>query len=675
MNTKILFPSIFGQFYSVVSLLVGWCFGDFRKTVGSSFFGTTKPSRNPAKSSKATNFVYSLIAGNRFPNFSDRIFGGHVGFSHKSMCQEPPARFSVLCGSIIISCLLLISPTNASARQRFFGYCAQGGIKVVTQGLNSTNPFQRSYASCTVRVYISGTVTLATLYSDNLSPISTPLSNPFTANTSGYFEFYATGGRYDVQLTDTPSATTFTWGDVEVCDPLGPNVDALCVPGGVAGLHNLLSTTHPDTVPASPPTRGDLITGQNLTSPSGVTPAWGRLALGSNGKCLVSNGTDAVWDTCPAAATPPALPFLSVQWNNSGVFGGASDFTWDDANNNVLWGSGSTLAGSANHQWILGDGNTSGSNHTFIFGDANTSPAPTESAFILGEANTLGGNSSNSTVVGLFNNATGGGNFIFGQHNSTPVGGQIMIGQTNTVLGTSGGDVFGSNNGFSGNATRGHIYGDVNSIIGPGDDNHAYGEANTLGPNENIGFAYGGFNILTGGATLGNVSLGIDTVCGFDASIAIGIWFTCPEAGVFIGADQSSTPNIWITNPDPNGITHEAQLTEVQVLKPGATVTINELQCPSGTSLTAGDCGANPTNWLGISVNTSGGVAQNGMHLLVTAGDAVVGHTVCAGADSPKGTDSGGTTACANGTGIGIVMSITERGAATRLPLIWMARN
>jgi hypothetical protein len=52
--------------------------------------------------------------------------------------------------------------------------------------------------------------------------------------------------------------------------------------------HNLLSTTHPDTVAAAV-ARGDLITGQ------GATPAWQRLPLGAAGTLLRSNGTDVLW--------------------------------------------------------------------------------------------------------------------------------------------------------------------------------------------------------------------------------------------------------------------------------------------------------------------------------------------------------------------------------------------
>jgi hypothetical protein len=52
--------------------------------------------------------------------------------------------------------------------------------------------------------------------------------------------------------------------------------------------HNLLSAPHSDTTPGVV-LRGDLITGQ------GATSKWSRLALGTNGQLLRSNGTDILW--------------------------------------------------------------------------------------------------------------------------------------------------------------------------------------------------------------------------------------------------------------------------------------------------------------------------------------------------------------------------------------------
>jgi hypothetical protein len=135
--------------------------------------------------------------------------------------------------TLVLLVYLCVS-TAAEARERYFNYCQRGGQKVVTQGLQSAGTYQRTFQSCMLHVYLAGTTTLATLYSDNLTPASTPLANPFTAASDGFFFFYAAAGRYDVQETfldgtvSPPVTIQLTWGDVLLCDPIGPNADSTC---------------------------------------------------------------------------------------------------------------------------------------------------------------------------------------------------------------------------------------------------------------------------------------------------------------------------------------------------------------------------------------------------------------------------------------------------------------
>lgn len=65
---------------------------------------------------------------------------------------------------------------------------------------------------------------------------------------------------------------------------------ALTGSGSVTAPHNLLSTTHPDTLAVSPPTRGDLVVANS-------TPVWARFAVGGSGTFLRSTGTDPAWST------------------------------------------------------------------------------------------------------------------------------------------------------------------------------------------------------------------------------------------------------------------------------------------------------------------------------------------------------------------------------------------
>ena len=81
-------------------------------------------------------------------------------------------------------------------------------------------------------------------------------------------------------------------GDNVFTHTRGGNVArALSLEAGGVGPHNLLGTSHPDTIPATPPTRGDLITGQ------AATPLWQRLPKGTPGQVLACDADDALWTT------------------------------------------------------------------------------------------------------------------------------------------------------------------------------------------------------------------------------------------------------------------------------------------------------------------------------------------------------------------------------------------
>lgn len=116
---------------------------------------------------------------------------------------------------------VLASP--ALGRQRVSGICSAGAVTITATGsaVHLTPKTQGAYPSCIVNVYLAGTTTLATIYSDNNG---TSLSNPFTANSSsGAWNFYADNGRYDVNQSGGGMPTPYTVGDVLVSDLTGPN--------------------------------------------------------------------------------------------------------------------------------------------------------------------------------------------------------------------------------------------------------------------------------------------------------------------------------------------------------------------------------------------------------------------------------------------------------------------
>ncbi len=95
--------------------------------------------------------------------------------------------------------------------------------------------------------------------------------------------------------------------------------------------HNLLSSAHGDTSAASP-TRGDLIVGQG-TSPT----LWARLPLGPANRCLMSNGADAVWNTCLYTAFPQgSITFID---GNGNLAQNSAQLSWDNGNRRLSVGN------------------------------------------------------------------------------------------------------------------------------------------------------------------------------------------------------------------------------------------------------------------------------------------------------------------------------------------------
>lgn len=87
------------------------------------------------------------------------------------------------------------------------GFCSDGGT-VTVSGLPASNSVMLVYPNCSVTVYVTGTLTLATIYSNSTGTV---LSNPFTANSDGSWKFYAPSGVYDVTMAGAGIITPFTF--------------------------------------------------------------------------------------------------------------------------------------------------------------------------------------------------------------------------------------------------------------------------------------------------------------------------------------------------------------------------------------------------------------------------------------------------------------------------------
>jgi hypothetical protein len=112
--------------------------------------------------------------------------------------------------------------SSAFGVTRYNGQCSQGGQQVTTAGILSTTKVLASYPSCTVTVYSSGTSSTPQLYSDGLS---TPLSNPFTANSDGSFSFYVADGTFDIQTSGGGLPAPFTLREVQITASSDTQID------------------------------------------------------------------------------------------------------------------------------------------------------------------------------------------------------------------------------------------------------------------------------------------------------------------------------------------------------------------------------------------------------------------------------------------------------------------
>src|SRR5208282_5296198 len=109
----------------------------------------------------------------------------------------------------ILFLLALLFPIAAHAQTAAYsGFCDQGATSATTSGSNSTNKLQGVIPYCTVTVYLTGTLTKATIYKD---AINTPQTNPYQTLANGQITFYAaTGQGYDIVKSGGIPPLTYT---------------------------------------------------------------------------------------------------------------------------------------------------------------------------------------------------------------------------------------------------------------------------------------------------------------------------------------------------------------------------------------------------------------------------------------------------------------------------------
>ncbi len=142
---------------------------------------------------------------------------------------------------------------------------------------------------------------------------------------------YPTHSNANDPTADQKAALTGTSGAPSATDKYVTDQDPRMSNARTPAGHGLLSASHSDAT-AGTVSRGDIIVGQG-TSPT----AWTRLPLGPANRCLMSNGADAVWNTCLYTGfTAGSIPFVD---SNGNLAQSNSRLVWDNTNRRLSVGN------------------------------------------------------------------------------------------------------------------------------------------------------------------------------------------------------------------------------------------------------------------------------------------------------------------------------------------------
>jgi hypothetical protein len=135
--------------------------------------------------------------------------------------------------------------------------------------------------------------------------------------------------------TDQKAALAGTAGTASMSNKYVTDQDARLADARTPTGHALLGGSHSDTA-AGTPARGDVIVAQ------GSPARWTRLSVGQANRCLMSNGMDAVWNTCLYTAfSAGSIPFVDASGN---LAQNTAQFIWDNSNRKMSVGNSAGTA-------------------------------------------------------------------------------------------------------------------------------------------------------------------------------------------------------------------------------------------------------------------------------------------------------------------------------------------
>lgn len=114
--------------------------------------------------------------------------------------------------------VFLFLASSIDARVKYLGVAQKGG-KTVKTSPSTIFELMETYPGCTVTVYLAGTLTPASIFSDNSGTVK---GNPFTSDlVDASFFFYVDNGRYDIKFSGLGIVSPFTNGDILISDSGG----------------------------------------------------------------------------------------------------------------------------------------------------------------------------------------------------------------------------------------------------------------------------------------------------------------------------------------------------------------------------------------------------------------------------------------------------------------------
>lgn len=193
---------------------------------------------------------------------------------------------------IALGCIFVLRNSKADVvKSKYFNYVEKGGRTVKTSP-STQYKLMESYPQSTVTVYEAGTLDLAPIWSDK-DGLSIK-ANPFTADTDGFFYFYADCGKYDIKFSGTGISVPYTWGDVFVCNTIGSGTGNVSTLGGT---ENFITKWTSDTEigdsviynPANLQIASSILFGWTSGSATGTVDI--AIARDSAGKLEINSGT------------------------------------------------------------------------------------------------------------------------------------------------------------------------------------------------------------------------------------------------------------------------------------------------------------------------------------------------------------------------------------------------